>query len=203
MAGPPRHGARRGVTRKIAVECEDTAHRLAKLGKDTWRYGWQVGSVSPTAHGIGDERIYAAGLVIEIAGDVAESAVMLTQTGHVYTAQALMRNLIECEYLLAYFAAKPDAARDWLRTDDATRRTQWTPQKLRNRMRGIFQDEEYWRHSNSSHPSPWGLFSLTDEATAVPTNANWKELQLHVRRVAERADDLVQVLGIEKAVGQD
>ena len=191
------------MTKKVAVECQETAHRLAKLGKDTWRLGWMFGPdrvEGRTAHGVGDERVYAAGLVIEIAGDVAESAVMLMQTGHTYTAQALTRNLIECEYLLAYFAEKPEAAREWLNTDDDERRAYWTPQKLRNRMPGLFRDTEYWRHSNSSHPTPWALMFLTDHATAIPTKDDWKELQLHLRRVAERADNLVQVLGIDGIV---
>lgn len=193
------------MTEGVATECEKTAQRLSAIGKATWELGWLVGSdrvEGRSTHGIGDERVYATGLVMEMAGDVAESAVLLMRAGRTYTAQSLTRNLIECEYLLAYFAEQPEAAREWLNADKKARKTYWSPKQLRERMPGMFREGEYPSHSDTSHPTAFALKFLASHATAAPVEAWWEELQLHLRRIAWRADTVVQVLGIEQVVGR-
>jgi hypothetical protein len=187
------------MTEDIAAECETLATRLTALGKQKSIVGWMFGSdrvKGRTTHGIGDERVYATGLVVEMAGDIAESAVILMRAGHTYTAQSLTRTLIECEYLLAYFAQDPEVAREWLNADGPTRRTYWSPQKLRNRLPGMFRDTEYWSHSDSSHPTPFALHFLPGHSTAEPIEQWWEELRLHLRRLSERCDQVVRVLDL-------
>jgi len=189
----------------VPEECDALARRLSELGVKVWSWGWMAGPdriAERTKHGIGDERVYSIGLVIEIAGDVAASAVELMRSGHTYTAQALTRNLIECEYLIAQFAQDPEVAREWLNADEKMLRTYWSPQRLRDRMPGLFRNTEYWSHSETSHPTPAALRFLASHKTAVPADIWWNELALHLRRLSERCDEAIDAVGVGPAIRQ-
>lgn len=193
-------------TDDIAAECEVLAKRLSMVGEGTWMLGsWfgpdRVSGRTKKDTGIGDERIYAIGIVIEMAGDVGQSSVILMRAGRTYGAQSLTRHLIECEYLVASFAQDPEAAREWLNADKETRRTYWSPQKLRNRMPGMFRDTEYWTHSDTSHPTPWARAFLASHSPTTPVEDWWAELHLHLTRLALRSDEAVKALGIGQAAG--
>lgn len=194
------------MTEDIAAECETLAKRLSFVGERATLVGSMFGpdriaGRTKAGTGLGDERVYATGLVLEMAGDIGQAAVILMAAGRTYSAQSLARQLIECEYLVPYFAKDPEAAREWLNATGDDRRRYWSPQGLRTRMPGMFRDTEYWSHSDTSHPTPVARVYLAKHSKAMPVEVWWDELRMHLSRLALRADEAIQALGIKQVTG--
>jgi hypothetical protein len=113
----------------------------------------------------------AISLIAQIAGELATASWQLIESSLHYGASALIRQLLECEYL--FEAIRQDfgfAASWWM----ATEQEQWDfrPNKLRNI--GDFSTEEYKSHCNAGgHPNPEGAYLLElEEAMSQITIGN-------------------------------
>jgi hypothetical protein len=97
---------------------------------------------------------FAVGLIAQIGSELVSGALLLFRNGNEYSAFALIRQLIECEYLLRAFRLNfADAAR-WHDANDSER-WDFKPSKLREI--GGFQREEYAHHCETGgHPHPAG-----------------------------------------------
>jgi hypothetical protein len=94
----------------------------------------------------------AVGLVAQISSELVSGALLLFRNGNEYSASALVRQLIECEYLLRAFRLNfADAAR-WHDANDSER-WDFKPSKLREI--GGFDRKEYANHCETGgHPHP-------------------------------------------------
>jgi hypothetical protein len=100
------------------------------------------------------------GLITEIAGELATAAVSLYDVNAYYAGAVLVRQLIEVQYLVAWFAGDPDRPAEWLNTGPTDAWANFRPHKMRRVLRGDgrdFRDQEYSAHCElGGHPNPKG-----------------------------------------------
>lgn len=94
-------------------------------------------------NGYGDDRVVGVAVVAEIAGQLAVGILDMLGRGNSYAGMALLRQLLEIEYLLWAFAHDDEGARRWLNAADDELWQMFRPQTLRNRASGIFRGEQY------------------------------------------------------------
>jgi hypothetical protein len=145
----------------------------------------------------------AAGLVAQISSELVSGALLLFRDGNEYAASALVRQLIECEYLLRAFQLNFAEAARWHDANDSER-WDFTPSKLRKI--GGFDSKEYSDHCQSGgNPNPRGrqlmelpraMSSLeravSDDTHALDTvRALWLDFTFHCDRMWRALADLL------------
>jgi hypothetical protein len=98
---------------------------------------------------------------VEMAAEIGEGARRLFDAELWYPGAALVRQLIECNYLLSLMADSRDEASDWMTSthDEVVRR--FMPRHIRQRAARNFSASEYQIHSDlGGHPSPAGRVLL-------------------------------------------
>lgn len=115
----------------------------------------RVSGVSTT--GNADEPLVTLSFVLHTAHSLVSGARSLVRTNP-YAASALVRQLVEVEYLAWAAVENPAEARDWLTSTPAARRERWQPRQLRKRAGGRFSPDEYAEHCEAGgHPTPAGV----------------------------------------------
>jgi hypothetical protein len=118
--------------------------------------------------------------VIQIAGELGVASVSLLREDRAYASFALVRQIVECEYLCRAFSDDPDEARDWYDTTRAQRLRLWSPSRMRKRSNGEFRDKDYAVHCElGGHPTPRAVQLLRPTRT-TPLNSIWLELTIHL-----------------------
>jgi hypothetical protein len=133
--------------------------------------------------------------VAQTGGELANGAVALLHAGNQYAAAALLRQLVEVEYLAHAFEKQHDAAGDWLRADRQERLNFWSPAKLRERAGSTFLPRDYWHHcDHGGHPTTLGRALLPDHA-GFSAYYLWADLAGHLapiwRHVVAAAERLL------------
>ena len=101
----------------------------------------------------------------QIGGELADGTIALLRAGQRYGAAALIRQLVEVEYLAAVFAGGSTIAADWMRTTRDERLKFWSPTKLRQLASREFLPSDYWTHCEfGGHPTPRALALLPDHS---------------------------------------
>ena len=104
----------------------------------------------------------------------------------------MIRQLIECEYLLTLFNDDIGQARLWWESTPDEVRQSFTPGKLR-KLTG-FADEEYWNHcSTGGHPAPKGArllekLDLARQSWPYSAAELLIDLGLHLQRIWKALD---------------
>jgi hypothetical protein len=117
----------------------------------------------------------------------------MAEKNRYYAVGAVIRQLIECEYLLTLFNEDLDHARRWLESTPDEVRDSFTPAKMR-KLTGTFSNEEYWDHcSTGGHPAPKGtrlLEKLDPRRQTWPYSAAElaTDLGLHLQRTWKAID---------------
>jgi hypothetical protein len=166
------------------------------LAIDSWLGGGKVTDTDPQEEfGQAFSEFRAVSTVLCMAAELAEAAVEMAKKTRYYAVAAVIRQLIECEYLLTLFNDDLEHARCWREsTPDEVRRS-FAPQTMR-RLTG-FADEEYWNHcSTGGHPAPKGARLLEK---LDPARQSWPysaaelliDLGLHLRRIWKALDALL------------
>ncbi len=115
--------------------------------------------------------------------------------GRSYAVAAVLRQLIECEYLLAHFAIDLEQARNWWISTPAQIRKEFETKTMRKA--GDFSDTEYWMHCDAGgHPNPKGAFYVE---WLDPGRRTWPvareelsiDLGLHLHRTWNAIDRLL------------
>jgi hypothetical protein len=131
-----------------------------------------------------------------MSAELTEAAVAMAVRRRYYAVGAVIRQLIECEYLLALFNDDLGHARRWSESTPAEIRKSFSPQKMRNLV-GRFSNEEYWGHCDvGGHPAPKGARLLEK---LDPMRRSWPvaaaelsiDLGLHLRRIWRAVDSLL------------
>jgi hypothetical protein len=97
----------------------------------------------------------AFALILEIASSLMSGANALFLSGNTYAGAALVRQLVEIEYLAWAFEENQIEAKKWIHSNKKERLGFFTPQKLRKAAKGRFRGEDYSYHCElGGHPVP-------------------------------------------------
>lgn len=167
------------------------------LAVDAWLGGGKVslGSSEPLGGAYLEFRGFAS--VVEIAAELARGCVTLLEADLFYPNAALVRQLIESEYLLVLFTTDPGRAAEWAQaTPDEVRKT-FSPKVLRSLGGDRFSDSEYWNHCDAGgHPSPVGCRLLGWGGHLMSTRDllgfhSWLDLAQHLQRIWRATSELL------------
>lgn len=112
--------------------------------------------------------LYAVSLVAQGARALLTGARTLLPD-NAYAASALVRQLVEIEYLAWACAHDEAETLDWITSDSDTRRKRWLPSHLRKRAGDRFDAKEYSDHCEAGgHPTPVGIMTLNGPTFADP-----------------------------------
>lgn len=113
----------------------------------------RVAGVSPFGHG-SDETV-AVSTLLRIASQLVSASTDLFEDGRAYAAAALLRQLVEVEYLAWAMETRSGEGERWLRSDKRQRQDFFTPAKLRKASGGKFRGQDYGYHCEfGGHPVP-------------------------------------------------
>lgn len=130
-----------------------------------------------------DEKTVGLGVVIRIGAELADATLTLLDDNRSYPAAALIRQLVEVEYLSWALAEDLDEVSRWIHADHVERRKFFAPQRLRDRSEGRFRDQEYWTHcTRGGHPHPDGTAFLPgpDDERGQGADVLWDDLVFHL-----------------------
>ena len=95
----------------------------------------------------------------------------LFSDGRIYAAAALLRQIVEVEYLAWAVDVRDQDGSRWIRSDKKQRMTFFSPTKLRKASKGKFRGQDYSFHCEfGGHPTPVGA--------AMLLNRNQTEVQI-------------------------
>jgi hypothetical protein len=155
--------------------CEQTSNAVDSCGKVLWAFGCAV--EVPDREGLA--------LVCQAAGELSTATVDLYRAEHWYAGAVLLRQFIECEYLVYLFALDCSHSAKWRKSTREERLDFFRPAAMRKLTQGKFRSEEYAIHcERGGHPSPFGS-SLLPEHTASLLGKNrylWSDLAQHLER---------------------
>jgi hypothetical protein len=108
-----------------------------------------------------EDAIRAVGLLLQMAGELAGAAGRLLSGGEHYAGAALVRQIVEIEYLTWTFKEGHRSASKWLKSTHAERMKMFSPSELRKTSKGRFLSRDYQHHcEQGGHPVPVGSFLL-------------------------------------------
>ncbi len=173
------------IASRLAV-CQAVALALSRVGHTFWLTGWLVGpdrKSGVSAFKFGNDGAVGLATVAQIGGELAKGAIQLLQAENLYAASALMRQLVEVEYLVKAFESENEVAAEWLRADREERRKFWSPERLRSRTGGVFLRTDYWHHCDmGGHPTREGMSLLPGHAR-MNSGYIWVELARHLKSI--------------------
>jgi hypothetical protein len=181
------------------------ASSLREAGKVLWVGGFIIGpdrveGTSP--YFFGSDGAVGLATVIQIAGELMTGALSLLKEDNRYAAAALIRQLVEVEYLAWAFAEDEEEAEKWMRSDKTERRKFWQPIRIRERADGRFRGIDYAEHcGKGGHPSPEGIYLLPDHRAPEASAAFWRcDLAIHGHSVWRYARVASAKLGSEDSL---
>jgi hypothetical protein len=136
-----------------------SANQLEEAGTELHVIGHLIGpdraqGKSPFGHG-NDETV-AVSVLLRVAGQLISASADLFTDGRQYAAAALLRQMVEIEYLAWAFDTRDGDAERWLRSDQQERQEFFKPAKLRAAAgQGTFRGKDYGYHCElGGHPVP-------------------------------------------------
>jgi hypothetical protein len=163
--------------------CSALGMAFRDVGQMLWVGGWTIGpdrvdGTSP--FGFGSDATVGLATVSQVAGELTAGAVALLETSNFYAGAALVRQLVEVEYLAWAFAEDRDEAAAWLRSTKQERMKVWRPYLLYTRSEGRFRSQDYGFHCDQGgHPTPEAKRLLPDHEHPVPLTWWWYDLAVH------------------------
>jgi len=158
--------------------CSSLANALAATGAVLWAFG------------LAEQPRRAIAAAIQMGGETARGAVTLLGDNNRYGAAALVRQIVEIEFLLFLFAQDTDEPLRWASSDLKAVREQYQPARMRARSGGQFRIEEYSSHCQvGGHPRYAGAYVLPEHIRLGPFSdeavfaAGWVDLAQHLARV--------------------
>ncbi len=120
-------------------------------------------------------------------GEVLLDGIEMLRPNNSYSAAALVRQLVEVEYIAWACAKDPEEAIEWLQASPDERRKKWQPRHIRERSNGLFDWKDYGAHCEAGgHPTPDGIFTyLLDGDRDVAAGVVLYEEALHSIQLCE------------------
>lgn len=194
--------------RSLVLLRERTGRRLGRAlvaaGQRLHVIGHVIGSGridGSSKRGNGDDETVAVGALLQVGGELTLGAVHLFALGQNYAGAALVRQLVEVEYLMWAFAEDPKDAKRWLDSTPSERQKYFRPVVLRRRSGGRFLDKDYGHHCEmGGHPVPRSMTLLGNADPAI-VQLLVVDILLHGWRVADSAAQWSAQKGLAPAVG--
>lgn len=164
---------------------DDAAHALRlRLARAISRRLSENGFRLYIHHGLdGDAGGMGFATMTEMAAELGEGAASLFDQELWYPGAALVRQLIECGYLIALAAENREEAAGWMRSPPKEARERFAAGNMRNRSARDFRLAEYRVHcSRGGHPTPAGrdLLKHHDSERPVDARLSWSDLAQHL-----------------------
>lgn len=119
-------------------------------------------------HVNGSDEVVGVSALLLIAGQLVSASADLLVQGRPYAGAALLRQIVEIEYLSWAFETRDGDAERWLQSDKTQRETFFKPAILRKAAEGKFRGQDYGYHCElGGHPVPVGTVLLIQD-DAVP-----------------------------------
>lgn len=147
-----------------------TSETFASVGKLLHAGGHFIGVDRVEGHspfGHGNDETVAVSMLLRIGSELVSGSNDLFSDGRHYAAAALLRQLVEIEYLAWAFETKDKEGERWLRSTRSERQSFFTPSKLRKAADGHFRGRDYGFHCElGGHPVP-GAATLLNQDQVV------------------------------------
>src|SRR5216683_1655692 len=114
--------------------CDVLAEALCATGAVLWAFG------------LADQPRRSVAAAIQMGGETARGSVSLLRQKNRYAAAALVRQLVEIEYLLCLFASDANEPLRWASLDLEAVRKEYQPARMRERCGERFRASEYSIH---------------------------------------------------------
>ena len=106
-------------------------------------------------------------ILLRISAQLVSASTDLFADGRNYAAAALLRQMVEVEYLAWAVDVRDKDGKRWLRSDKNQRMSFFSPTKLRKAAKGTFRSQDYSFHCEfGGHPTPVGAAMLLDRDQA-------------------------------------
>lgn len=113
--------------------------------------------------GFGNDEVVGMSLILRISSQLIETSADLFGSSKVYSGAALLRQLVELEYLAWAFDNRQSDAKIWLRSDKKTRQELFRPARLREAAQNKFRGKDYSYHCEfGGHPTPTAIVLLNN-----------------------------------------
>lgn len=147
----------------------------------------------------------AVAILARIGGELSGGIALLLRNSHPYGAGALLRQLIEVEYLMYLGYLNPADLERWYKADARELRNSFSPQRMRDAAGGLFRNEEYWQHCEvGGHPTIKSRMLLSNyEHTVEPSSFLLPDAVQHIRRLWTSLKLLLPKLGLGKFLPQE
>lgn len=157
--------------------CDALAAAFGSCGKLLWVTGYTIGRdriSGESPFGLGSDARVGLATVLQIAAELVRGACMLLRADNAYGAQALVRQLVEVEYLAWAFAEDSEESSRWMRSTREERLKKWRPVRMRQRAGGRFRDADYAGHCDrGGHPTPTASMLLPDHSVGDNLGGLW------------------------------
>jgi hypothetical protein len=196
---------------------DETREQLARLIDDSDLFTLRVSACESVAQAVGvgasylhvpaalgnDRKVKALSLVMDMAFNLTQSSTTLFRAERWYSGTALVRQVIETEYLLALFGRDLRTAEQWLDASEKELRKWWAPAAMRKRLQGEFDEREYWDHCNrGGHPVPRAEPLLDGPLNKLDRRFCWIDFAMHCKRVFRVSVNCYQAFGYTKFLEQ-
>ncbi len=136
------------TTSKIFQDVGLQLHNLEKSGETEIEKGQSL-------YGQGKDGVVAVSMLLRIASELISGSADLISGGRHYAGSALIRQLVEVEYLSWAFEMNNEVSLQWLRSTHEDRKNFFTPAKLRKAAGERFRSVDYSYHCElGGHPVP-------------------------------------------------
>ncbi|MEP5758069.1 MAG: hypothetical protein ABJ327_01920 [Litoreibacter sp.] len=116
----------------------------------------------------GSDEIYSMSLILRIGSEMSSNTIRLFQAKQTYAASALLRQMVEVEYLTWAFEHRHGDAEKWLRSDKNERWEIFSPAKLRKAAGKQFRAKDYGYHCDmGGHPTPSAMTLLKNDPLVI------------------------------------
>lgn len=166
---------RHAIDPNLSVLRLSTATTAASSLRDAGRRLHLIGHVfgdgrisGKSQRGNGNDAQVGVGVLAQICADLLDASASLLSGVNHYAGAALLRQVVEVEYLTWAFANDKRDAEDWLNSTHKDRSEFFTPARLRDISDGRFSASDYRHHcEQGGHPVPRAIPLLGNPDTAM------------------------------------
>jgi hypothetical protein len=143
-------------------------------------------------------------LVVDMSAEMVRGTIDLYGSESWYAGTALVRQIVETEYLLTLFGQEPDSASAWLDASAKELRKWWNPAAIRERTGGSFLEREYWDHcERGGHPVPSAKPLLKNAPIAFDRRFCWIDFTVHAKRLFFAMKHCFRTFGFSARLGEE
>ena len=141
-------------TARIFADVGEKLHVVATSHRDS-KSGYATNDVS--------DETTTVSMLLRVAAQLVSACNDLFSDDRNYAAAALLRQMVEVEYLAWAVDVRDQDGKRWLRSDRKQRMSFFSPVKLRKAAKGNFRSQDYSFHCDcGGHPTPVGAAMLLD-----------------------------------------